>query len=45
MMNMLFIQYGIDHIDYDSYDDLSNEESEERIWRDESDWLGLSSRY
>ncbi|KAL2258077.1 hypothetical protein VTK26DRAFT_8749 [Humicola hyalothermophila] len=43
MMDMLFIQYGIDHIDYDSYEDLTPEESDERIWRDESDWLALSS--
>jgi hypothetical protein len=43
MMNMLFIHFGIDHIDYDSYDDLTEEESDERIWRDESDWLGLTS--
>jgi hypothetical protein len=42
MMNMLFIEFGIDHIDYDSYDDLDEEESNERIWRDESDWLALS---
>ncbi|KAK4237026.1 hypothetical protein C8A03DRAFT_35065 [Achaetomium macrosporum] len=43
MMNMLFIEFGIEHIDYDSYDDLDEEESNERIWRDESDWLALSS--
>jgi hypothetical protein len=43
MMGMLFYEYGIDHIDYDSYDDLSKEETDERIWRDESDWLALLS--
>ncbi|KAK3305884.1 uncharacterized protein B0T15DRAFT_556398 [Chaetomium strumarium] len=45
MMNMLFIEFGVEHADYDSYDDLDEEESNERIWRDESDWLALSSYY
>jgi hypothetical protein len=45
MMSMLFYHYGIDHVDYDSYDDLSEEESDDRIWRDEADWLGLASYY
>lgn len=45
MMSMLFYHYGIDHVDYDSYDDLTEEESNDRIWRDEADWLGLASYY
>ncbi|KAL0468398.1 hypothetical protein QR685DRAFT_546241 [Neurospora intermedia] len=43
MMDMLFIQIGIEHIDYDSYDGLSQEEHDERLWRDEADWLGFLS--
>ncbi|KAH6623055.1 hypothetical protein F5144DRAFT_351296 [Chaetomium tenue] len=45
MMSMLFYHYGIDHIDYDSYDDLTEDEQDERIWRDESDWLALESHF
>ncbi|KAL2133987.1 hypothetical protein VTI74DRAFT_1290 [Chaetomium olivicolor] len=45
MMNMLFINFGIEHIDYDSYDGLSEEEWNERIWRDEADWLALTSYF
>ncbi|EAQ83746.1 hypothetical protein CHGG_10150 [Chaetomium globosum CBS 148.51] len=45
MMSMLFYHYGIDHIDYDSYDDLTEDEQDERIWRDESDWLALPSHF
>lgn len=43
MMEMLFYHFGIDHVDYDSYDDLDKESTNERIWREESDWLGLNS--
>jgi len=43
MMEMLFYHFGIDHVDYDSYDDLDQESTNERIWRDESDWLGLNT--
>ncbi|GAB1318098.1 hypothetical protein MFIFM68171_08308 [Madurella fahalii] len=43
MMNMLFINVGIDHIDYDSYDGLTEEETNERIWKDEADWLAFPS--
>jgi hypothetical protein len=45
MMSMLFYHYGIDHIDYDSYDDLTQDEQDERIWRDEADWLALASHF
>ncbi|KXX75124.1 hypothetical protein MMYC01_208901 [Madurella mycetomatis] len=43
MMDMLFISVGIDHIDYDSYDGLTEEETNERIWKDEADWLAFPS--
>lgn len=43
MMDMLFISVGIDHIDYDSYDRLTEEETNERIWKDEADWLAFPS--
>jgi hypothetical protein len=43
MMNMLFIQFGIEHIDYDSYGGLTETEASERIWRDEADWLAFPS--
>ncbi|KAH6616080.1 hypothetical protein B0J18DRAFT_295543 [Chaetomium sp. MPI-SDFR-AT-0129] len=45
MMSMLFYHYGIEHIDYDSYDELSEAEKNERIWRDEADWLALASHF
>ncbi|KAK3293196.1 uncharacterized protein B0H64DRAFT_327907 [Chaetomium fimeti] len=45
MMSMLFYHYGIDHIDYASYDDLTDDEQDERIWKDESDWLALESHF
>ncbi|KAL2118770.1 hypothetical protein VTJ04DRAFT_5729 [Mycothermus thermophilus] len=43
MMEMLFYTYGIDHVDYDAYENLSKEEADDRIWRDEADWLALPS--
>ncbi|KAK4187789.1 hypothetical protein QBC35DRAFT_451929 [Podospora australis] len=43
LYSMLFIHFGIDHIDYESYRGLSREEVNERIWRDEADWLASSS--
>lgn len=43
MNEMLFIHYGIDHVDYDSYDGLTEEETNERIWKDEADWLAFPS--
>ncbi|KUI53208.1 hypothetical protein VP1G_00701 [Cytospora mali] len=39
MMMAIFTEFGMEHIDYDSYEALSNEESNERIWKDEWDWL------
>ncbi|KAL1842965.1 hypothetical protein VTJ49DRAFT_3606 [Mycothermus thermophilus] len=45
MVGMLFFQYGIDHIDYDSYASLTKAEVNERIWRDESDWVALMSYF
>ncbi len=45
MVEMLFYQYGIDHIDYDSYDDLDQEEEHQQIWRNEADWLALFSSF
>ncbi|KAK4152317.1 hypothetical protein C8A00DRAFT_35011 [Chaetomidium leptoderma] len=45
MMSMLFYHYGIDHVDYDSYDYLDKDETDERIWKDESDWLALPSYF
>lgn len=43
MLNILFFDFGLDHIDYDSYENLSPDETNERIWRDEADWLAFSS--
>jgi len=43
MMGMLFFEFGIDHVDYNSYEGLTKEESDERIWRDEADWLAFPS--
>ncbi|KAK4033658.1 hypothetical protein C8A01DRAFT_49810 [Parachaetomium inaequale] len=45
MMGMLFYHFGIDHVDYDSYGDLTRDEEHERIWRDEADWLALPSHF
>ena len=45
MVDMLFYRYGIDHIDYDSYDVLDQDEEHHRIWRDEADWLALFSSF
>lgn len=39
MMMAIFTEFGMEHIDYDSYENLSKEESNERIWKDEWDWL------
>jgi len=43
MTEMLFFNYGIDHIDYDSYLDLDEEQQDERIFTDEADWLALTT--
>ncbi|KAK4120647.1 hypothetical protein N657DRAFT_658309 [Parathielavia appendiculata] len=45
MMSVLFYHYGIDHIDYDSYDQSDKKEADERIWEDEADWLALPSYF
>lgn len=39
MMMAMFAEFGIEHVDYDTYDGLSEEESGERIWKDEWEWL------
>lgn len=39
MMMTIFTEFGMEHIDYDSYEEMSKEESNERIWKDEWDWL------
>lgn len=39
MMMAIFTEFGMEHIDYDSYENLSDQESNERIWKDEWDWL------
>ncbi|KAK0611921.1 hypothetical protein B0T14DRAFT_540855 [Immersiella caudata] len=43
ILSTLFFDFGLEHIDYDSYDGLSKQESDERIWRDEADWLAFGS--
>ncbi|KAK0649185.1 hypothetical protein B0T16DRAFT_325706 [Cercophora newfieldiana] len=43
MLHCLFFELGLDHVDYHSYEDLSPEETNERIWKDEADWLAFSS--
>ncbi|KAJ9130076.1 hypothetical protein NKR19_g10050 [Coniochaeta hoffmannii] len=43
MANMLFFEYGMDHVDYDAYDDLDDEESTDRTFNDEADWLGITT--
>lgn len=39
MMMMVFTEFGMEHIDYDSYEDLSEEEEQNRMWKDEWEWL------
>lgn len=39
MMMSIFAEFGMEHIDYDSYAELSKDESDERIYKDEWDWL------
>lgn len=41
MAEMLFLDYGMVHIDYNSYADLDEDESNDRILTHEADWLGL----
>ncbi|KAK4101210.1 hypothetical protein N658DRAFT_533172 [Parathielavia hyrcaniae] len=37
--------YGIDHIDYNSYDHYDKKEADERIWKDKAEWLALPSYF
>lgn len=39
IMMVIFTEFGMEHIDYDAYDDWSKEESDMRIWKDEWEWL------
>ncbi|KAJ9149322.1 hypothetical protein NKR23_g4206 [Pleurostoma richardsiae] len=41
MMYFLFTEYGMEHIDYESYENLTEEEQDERMWKDEADWLAM----
>ncbi|KAI8246678.1 hypothetical protein K4K53_002464 [Colletotrichum sp. SAR 10_77] len=42
MMEMLFFEYGMEHVDYDDKP-ATKEEQDEKIWREESDWLAWSA--
>lgn len=39
MMMAIFTEFGMEHIEYDAYDDLTKAEEDERIYKDEWDWL------
>lgn len=39
MMMSIFAESGMEHIDYRDYDSLSQEQAEDRIYKDEWDWL------
>ncbi|PSR82881.1 hypothetical protein BD289DRAFT_370639 [Coniella lustricola] len=39
MMMFIFTETGVEHIDYEEYESLSVKESNERIYKDEWDWL------
>ncbi|KAJ4414010.1 hypothetical protein N0V82_008180 [Gnomoniopsis sp. IMI 355080] len=39
MMMMIFAEMGMEHVDYDSYDGLSQAEKDDRMWKDEWEWL------
>ncbi|EQB50991.1 hypothetical protein CGLO_09519 [Colletotrichum gloeosporioides Cg-14] len=41
MMELLFFEYGIDHVDYN--DPESKDERHEKVWREEADWLAYST--
>ncbi|KAF7563127.1 hypothetical protein G7046_g1023 [Stylonectria norvegica] len=43
MMSMLFIDYGIEHVDYEEKGDMSPEQLNEKIWTKEADWVAFSS--
>ncbi|KAK1990682.1 hypothetical protein LX36DRAFT_705126 [Colletotrichum falcatum] len=42
MMQLLFFDYGMEHVDY-SEDAENKEELHESIWRNEADWLGWAA--
>lgn len=42
MMEMLFFEFGMEHVDYD-FEPATKEEQHEKIWREEADWLGWST--
>ncbi|KAK2772665.1 hypothetical protein CKAH01_13864 [Colletotrichum kahawae] len=42
MMELLFYEYGIDHVDYNDQPD-SKDEQHEKDWREEADWLAYST--
>lgn len=39
MMMSIFAEFGMEHVEYDAYDELTQEESDEKIYKDEWDWL------
>lgn len=39
MMMSIFAEFGMEHVEYEAYDNLTQEESDERIYKDEWDWL------
>ena len=41
MMNTLFFEYGLDHVDYEGEDELTEEERNGKIFK-EADWLGFT---
>ncbi|KAK1957420.1 hypothetical protein LY78DRAFT_663623 [Colletotrichum sublineola] len=42
MMQLLFFEYGLEHVDYTENGE-NQDEMNERIWRNEADWLGWSA--
>ncbi|KAF6821079.1 hypothetical protein CSOJ01_00514 [Colletotrichum sojae] len=42
MMEMLFFEFGMEHVDY-NFKPASKEEQHEMIWREEADWLAWSA--
>ncbi|RYO99705.1 hypothetical protein DL763_001313 [Monosporascus cannonballus] len=41
MMETLFFDYGLDHVDYEGEDELTEEERSDKIFK-EADWLGVT---
>ncbi|RYP50026.1 hypothetical protein DL768_004381 [Monosporascus sp. mg162] len=41
MMETLFFDYGLDHVDYEDEDELTEEERSDKIFK-EADWLGVT---